>query len=107
MDQCHGTKIVEITSGQESTTETDALITKTKGIGLAVLVADCLPVLLSSRTTIAAIHVGRRGLLSEIIEKVISRFPEDEQNEIEAFIGPSICTECYEVDIDTYKKPFP
>lgn len=103
MAQSHGSNIVEIVSGLESTAHTDALITRVKGIGLAVLVADCLPVLLSSPTTVAAVHVGRRGLLDGILQKVIHRFPADEKGSIKAEIGPRICTHCYEVDIDTYR----
>ena len=52
----------------------DALITNQKNIPIAVLTADCVPVLLyeKKKNVIAAIHVGWKGAFKEIIKKVIS-----------------------------------
>jgi YfiH family protein len=104
MNQTHGTNIVEVISADGVTPDADAIFTRTKGIGLAVLTADCIPLLLSSPSMIAAVHVGRRGLLAGIIQKVLTKFPEIERNLISAEIGPSICAECYEVDLATYQQ---
>ena len=103
MNQSHGTNVVEVMSGDWPTADADAIFTRSKGIGLAVLTADCIPLLLSSPSMVAAVHVGRRGLLSGIIQKVLTKFPETELDQILAEMGPSICTNCYEVDLATYR----
>ena len=52
----------------------DALITNQKNLPIAVLTADCVPVLLyeKNKNIIAAIHVGWKGAFKEIIKRVIS-----------------------------------
>lgn len=104
MNQSHGTNVIEIISGEEPVQNADAIFTSTKGIGLAVLVADCIPLLISSGSMVAAVHVGRRGLLAGIIQKVITYFPKTGHENISAVIGPCICTHCYEVDLVTYEN---
>ncbi len=104
MNQTHGTEIAEVHSADGVIPDADAIFTRTKGVGLAVLVADCLPLLLASSSMVAAVHVGRRGLLAGIIQKVIAKFPEDERDQMAAEIGPAICTSCYEVDLATYEE---
>ena len=51
---------------------TDALITTDKNVALCVMVADCLPVLIDGQNVVAAVHVGRRGLMNEITFSVCS-----------------------------------
>lgn len=61
---------------------------------LAVMVADCAPVLLADdEGAIAAIHVGRAGLEAGILTKAAAYF----SGNLTAVIGPSICGQCYEV----------
>ena len=74
MNQVHGSTILEIDGASDANMvyECDGLITRTPGIGLAVLVADCAPVLLIGRSTVAAIHVGWRGLFDGIVEKALA-----------------------------------
>ena len=62
MQQVHGDQIVIIENLLTQEPVADALITATPGISLAVLVADCIPLLLTSNEVVAAVHVGRRGL---------------------------------------------
>ena len=52
----------------------DAIITDQKNLPIAVLTADCVPILLYDRKKkiIAAIHAGWKGALKGIIQKVIS-----------------------------------
>lgn len=96
MNQVHGTDIVEITNHSLSSDphQCDALITRKTGIALAVLVADCAPVLLLGERTSAVIHVGWRGLFGGIVEKVIAAFAGES---FRAHIGPTICGRCYEI----------
>ncbi len=96
MNQVHGDEVVEVKSiGDDPTC--DALITRAPGIALAVMVADCIPLLLSSSTVIGAVHVGRRGLMNSVAVKAVDAMRILGADQIHAQLGPSICGRCYEV----------
>jgi len=97
MNQIHGDDFVIVNKLTDIDPTCDALITTTAGIGLAVLVADCVPLLLSSKTVIAAVHVGRKGLVNSIARKVIHEMRRLGATTIHAQLGASICGRCYEV----------
>ena len=104
MNQVHGDAVQVITnSGQESPT-CDALVTATPGITLAVLTADCVPLLLSSQSVVAAVHVGRRGLVNGVARKAVQVMRELGATTIMGKLGPSICGTCYEVDEKTFDE---
>ena len=96
MNQVHGDEVVEVKSPIDDPT-CDALITTVPGIALAVMVADCIPLLLSSSTVVAAVHVGRRGLMNSIALKAVEAMRALGAEQIHAQLGPSICGRCYEV----------
>ena len=87
----------------------DALITNQKNLPIAVLTADCVPVLLYEKKSdlIAAIHVGWKGAFKEIIKKVISFMLRKgcKKKFITAAIGPCIRQRSYNVK-DDFKKKF-
>lgn len=103
MDQVHGKNVGIISFKSEPITpETDAIITNEKGVSLAVVTADCLPILFYDPKAQAAgvVHAGSKGLLKQVIASVLNKFtsayksrPED----IIVTIGPSIEVSCYEV----------
>ena len=96
MNQVHGDEVVEVKSiGDDPTC--DALITTVPGIALAVMVADCIPLLLSSSTVVGAVHVGRRGLMNSVAVKAVDAMRKLGVDQIHAKLGPSICGRCYEV----------
>jgi len=96
MNQVHGDEVVEVKSiGDDPTC--DALITHAPGIALAVMVADCIPLLLSSSTVVGAVHVGRRGLMNSVAVKAVEAMRKLGADQIHAQLGPSICCRCYEV----------
>ena len=96
MNQVHGDEVVEVKSiGDDPTC--DALITRAPGIALAVMVADCIPLLLSSSTVVGAVHVGRRGLMNSVAVKAVDAMRKLGADQIHAQLGPSICGLCYEV----------
>ena len=103
MNQVHGTTIVEIDKSVApgSIFECDGLITKLPGVGLAVLVADCAPLLLMGSRTVAAIHVGWRGLFGGIVEKAVALMDGES---FTALIGPTICGNCYEIGDDLAER---
>ncbi|MEN9679261.1 MAG: hypothetical protein RLZ57_390 [Actinomycetota bacterium] len=101
MDQFHSNK-VEIVSTNEFAPKCDALITTENKLALAVMVADCIPLLLKSEVAIAAVHVGRAGLMNGIAPKVIEIMQDLGAEKISGYIGPSICGNCYEVSQDIH-----
>jgi YfiH family protein len=110
MNQVHGDAVARV--GVEIIAEptADALVTQSPGIGLAVMVADCIPLLLASSETVAAVHVGRKGLMNEVALAAINEMRSRDNSETTAVVGPSICGECYEVSQDIYdevSKRFP
>lgn len=110
MNQVHGNVVATV--GVEIIAEptADALVTQSVGIGMAVMVADCIPLLLASSQTVAAVHVGRKGLMNEVALAAIHEMRSHDISEITAVVGPSICGECYEVSQDIFddvSKTFP
>jgi YfiH family protein len=72
----------------------DGHVTDERGLGLLVLVADCLPVALASTDgRVAMLHCGWRPLAGGIVEKAVERFDEQPA----AALGPGIGACCYEV----------
>jgi YfiH family protein len=102
--QVHKTRIVNVTQHTPvaELMETDALITAEKGVCIAVMSADCVPILLyDTRNHVAgAVHSGWRGTVARILEKTLhemqSKFGTRGEDVI-AGIGPSVCQESYEV----------
>jgi YfiH family protein len=97
MNQVHGSRIVIIENVTDEAPTADALVTGIPGVTLAVMVADCIPLLLTSREAVAAVHVGRRGLVNGIAVKTLELMREMGAQDICATIGPAICGSCYEV----------
>ena len=104
MNQVHGDEFYQISESDGRAPTCDALMTTVKGIGLAVMVADCIPLLLASERVVAAVHVGRPGLVVEIAPKVISAMRGLGASSISAHVGASICRDCYEVAPDMYRE---
>lgn len=102
MEQMHGNAIYKVIPDQEVLPKADALVTNQKGIALVVMVADCLPILIDGGEAIAAVHVGRRGMVNGIIEKTILELENLGSKNLRAYLGPSICGKCYEVSEDMY-----
>ena len=101
LDQCHGNDVVVVDGpwGESGAPRADGVVTSTPGVALAALVADCTPVLLSdaSAGVVAAVHAGRPGMTSRIVDVAVARMRELGAHEISAVVGPSVCGRCYEV----------
>ena len=86
----------------------DALITNKSNTPIAILTADCAPILLFDKKnkTIAAIHAGWKGAHNGIVKKVIKFMIKkgSTANDITAVIGPCISLKNYEVKQDFIKK---
>jgi len=104
MNQVHGNRVAIIEEVTEEIPTADALVTGIPGITLAVMVADCIPLLLKSSYAVAAVHVGRKGLLNRVAEKAIDVMREISDSGISAIIGPAICGKCYEVSDEIFSE---
>lgn len=90
----------------------DASITRSTTHALAIMTADCLPIILCNNagTEIAAIHAGWRGLLNGIVENTLNKM-QSKPETCMAWIGPAICQRCYETGLEvqeayTNRYPF-
>lgn len=94
--------------GEWGTLASDGVVIDARGWpgapGAAVMVADCLPVLLadSSGEVVAAVHAGRIGLAGGILTRAVSLMVSlvGRADRLHAVIGPSVCGRCYEVPDD-------
>ena len=104
MNQVHGSRIVIIESVTDEAPTADALVTGIAGVTLAVMVADCIPLILTSAEAVAAVHVGRRGLVNGVALKTVELMREMGAKKIRATLGPAICGRCYEVSQDVHDE---
>jgi YfiH family protein len=98
MNQVHGTTVAVMDQGTAAP-EADAMVSR--GFPLAVMVADCIPVLLAGDSAegpvLAAVHAGRPGLAGGVIPAAVGTMKSLGASGIRAWLGPSICGNCYEV----------
>ncbi|MYZ05792.1 peptidoglycan editing factor PgeF [Streptomyces sp. SID2999] len=103
MNQVHGAgvAVVDAPWGERPVPEVDALVTARRGLALAVLTADCVPVLLADPVAgvVAAAHAGRPGMLAGVVPAAVRAMTElgAEPGRIVARTGPAVCGRCYEV----------
>jgi len=100
MNQRHGSDVVVVDGPwQGEPPEADGLVTTSTNLALAVLVADCTPVLLVDRVAgvAAAVHAGRPGMMSGIVGRAVDAMTDLGARSISAAVGPSVCGRCYEV----------
>ena len=97
MSQVHGDTVFVIDQIPAQVPVADALITANSEIALVVMVADCIPLLLRSEKLVAAVHVGRAGLMNSIAVKTVAMMSALGATQIMGSIGPAICGKCYEV----------
>lgn len=103
MNQVHGDAVIEVDEKTQSPVTADAIITRVAGLPLTVLAADCLPILISSISVVGAVHAGRKGVLAGVISKTVLAMRELGAQDLRAKIGPAICKDCYEVDVEMYE----
>ncbi|MET8813241.1 peptidoglycan editing factor PgeF [Streptomyces sp. NPDC004549] len=103
MNQVHGADVVVVDEpwGERPVPEVDAIVTTRRGLALAVLTADCVPVLLADPVAgvVAAAHAGRPGVVAGVVPAAIRAMTAlgAEPDRIVARTGPCVCGRCYEV----------
>lgn len=104
MNQVHGSRTVIIESVSDEVPTADALVTGIPGVPISVMVADCIPLLLSSDVAVAAVHVGRKGLMNSVAINALAAMREIGATKISGIIGSSICGRCYEVSEEIFHE---
>jgi len=102
LEQVHGVEVICADSTTAASIPVaDAAWTSAAGLGLAVLTADCLPVVFAAAdaSAIAVAHAGWRGLLAGVLERVYQQLPATAAGYL-AWIGPAIRVQAYEVGED-------
>ena len=109
VNQVHSADVVTLDSVPAERARADAMVTRTPGLGLAILTADCQPVLFADRQArvIGAAHAGWRGTLSWVLEATLDAMEAigARRQDTVAVIGPTISQAAYEVGpefLDTF-----
>lgn len=107
--QVHGRGVVRLDAQTQDGAEADACIAAQRGVACTIMVADCLPVLLTdlAGTAVAAAHAGWRGLAGEqgagVLESAHGQLRGELQQrsgqsaELVAWLGPCIGPDAFEV----------
>ncbi len=97
LKQVHGTRVVDA-DARPAKPEADASVARSRGTVCAVMLADCMPVLLADRagTVVGAAHAGWRGLSSGVIEATFAAMKIPAAQAL-AWLGPAIGPKVYEV----------
>ncbi len=108
--QVHGVRIEEVTEQHLGVAfeDTDALITRLKGVCIGVSTADCVPLLMYDQGTgaIAAAHAGWRGTVGRIGVLTLQAMQEaygTKADDVSCVVGPSIGPEAFEVGEEVYE----
>jgi YfiH family protein len=102
LHQVHSDR-AEVVGGpwQGAKPQADAMVTNRPGVGLAILTADCAPVLFADRDAwvIGAAHAGWKGALTGVVEATIAAMIGlgAQRERIAAVVGPTISQAAYEV----------
>ncbi|HEX6337456.1 MAG TPA: peptidoglycan editing factor PgeF [Jiangellaceae bacterium] len=100
MNQVHGSEVAVVDGPWDGAApHVDALVTRQRDLALAVLVADCVPLVLADPAAgvVAVAHAGRPGLVAGVVPAAVKAMREQGAQVITARLGPSVCGRCYEV----------
>ncbi|MCW2905051.1 MAG: hypothetical protein JWO67_7316 [Streptosporangiaceae bacterium] len=107
MRQVHGAEVAFVTGPSPARPRrpeppgVDAIVTTEPALALAVLVADCAPVLIADPVArvVGAAHSGRPGTAAGVVPALVEAMCERgaSPDRLRAMIGPAVCGDCYEV----------
>lgn len=111
LEQVHGIEIVNcanLSAGSLAShppPKADGSYSSSPDISLAIMTADCLPVLLCNKagTEVAAVHAGWRGLCDGVIEAAVNQF-NCQNADIMAYLGPAIGPHAFEVGAEVKQQ---
>jgi YfiH family protein len=98
MRQVHGARVA-VVRGPGPPPEADALVTDAAGLAVAVLVADCVPVLFEAPGAVAVAHAGRAGMAAGVLPATLAVLAGlgVRPGSLSVTLGPAVCGACYEV----------
>lgn len=103
LEQVHGTEVYRAQDAAllAQAPHADAAYTRHRGVVLAIMTADCLPLLFAAQdgSEIAAAHAGWRGLAAGVLENTLRQF-QAPPGEICVWLGPAISQAAFEVGDD-------
>ncbi|MBI3782582.1 MAG: peptidoglycan editing factor PgeF [Deltaproteobacteria bacterium] len=107
--QVHGTRVLRASATTTVLGEGDASIVSESGLALAVLTADCVPILLvAGRQQVAAVvHAGWRGTLDGVLDSTVAEIERQMgvmACDLEAALGPAVAGCCYEVESELAER---
>ncbi|MFN3209520.1 MAG: peptidoglycan editing factor PgeF [Roseovarius sp.] len=106
--QTHSTDVLVATGPVDPRPRADAIVTATPGLALAILTADCQPVLFADRKAgvIGAAHAGWRGAFDGILETTLDAMERlgARRADTKAVIGPAISQTAYEVGEEFFER---
>jgi YfiH family protein len=105
LGQVHGVRVTTVADlpspGAPDVPGADAAVTGVAGVGLAVLAADCVPVLLADPAAgvVGAAHAGRVGAAGGVVPATVAAMAAlgARAEALEVLLGPAVCGACYEV----------
>lgn len=105
MNQVHGDRVVRVDgplgSPESAVDDTDALVTTTPRLALAVVTADCVPVLMADARAgvVAAVHAGRVGAQKGVVARAVEAMRDAgaRAKDISVLLGPAVSGRNYEV----------
>lgn len=101
MNQVHSANVALVEHGGETVADTDALVTTTPRLALAVVTADCVPVLMADARAgvVAAVHAGRVGAANGIVARALETMVEAgaDVGDVSVLLGPAVSGRNYEV----------
>lgn len=102
MNQVHGDRVAIVDEPRQTAVDaTDALVTRTPALALAVVTADCVPVLLADARAgvVAAVHAGRAGAQRGVVTRTVETMQRlgARIDDISALLGPAVSGHNYEV----------
>lgn len=114
VDQVHSADAVAVTGPLHGRPKADAMVTATPGLALAILTADCQPVLFADAKAgvIGAAHAGWRGAFDGVLEATLDAMEAlgARRADVTAVVGPCISQAAYEVGpefFDTFRDEDP
>jgi len=98
LNQVHGTDVGVIVEASTLPITADAAVTRSPNVALAIMTADCLPIILANHNgnEIAAIHAGWRPLANGIIQNTLAKLESDSETLV-AWLGPCISQQNFQV----------
>ncbi len=110
MNQVHGCGVhaVSALGASPQIPDADAIVSAQAPVTLLVRTADCVPVVLWDRhsAVTAVVHAGWRGFVAGVIPAALTAMTNAgaSLSSISAWVGPSICSQCYEVGLDVQSQ---